>query len=98
VVSRHTPDAAVFGPTQITDETGEPAGDPPVGPDTGTTPTYRLKVSRGGAKASKSSQKLVVFSAIRVGDDVIVAEGSCPWSEREVWERRLVQLVGSLRP
>lgn len=98
VQARHTLDAAVYGPTQITDQTGEPTGDPAVGPDPSATPTYRLKVSRGGAKASRSSEKLVVFSAIRVDKDVIVAEGSCPWSEREVWERRLIQLVGSLRP
>lgn len=98
VFNRHTPDAAVFGPTQITDVTGEPTGDPAVGPDTAAAPTYRLKVSRGGARASKASEKLVVYSAIRVGNEVIVAEGSCPWSEREAWERRLIQLVGSLRP
>ena len=98
VRARHTLDAAVFGPTQITDRAGDPEGDPAVGPDPGTTPTYRLKVSRGGPKASRASEKLVVFSAIRVGGEVVVAEGSCPWSEREVWERRLIQLVGSLRP
>jgi hypothetical protein len=96
--ARNTLDADVFGPTQISDRTGEPEGDPAVGPDPAAAPTYRLRISRGGPKASRASEKLVVYAAIRSGGDVIVAEGSCPWSEREVWERRLVQLVGSLRP
>lgn len=98
VHARHTLDAAVYGPTQIVEQSGEPVGDAPIGPDSTLTSTFRLKVSRGGPKASRVSEKLVVYSAIRVEDRVIVAEASCPWSEREIWERRLIQIVGSLRP
>ena len=57
----------------------------------------RLKVSPGGAYASKSAEKLVVYAAIETPDGVVVAEASCPWAQREVWEKRLIQLVGSLR-
>lgn len=97
VRKRHTPDAELFGPTAITELTGDPVGDPPVGDEKAVAPVARLKVSPGGENASKSAEKLVVYSAIKVGDEVIVAEGSCPWAQRAAWERRLMQLVGSLR-
>jgi hypothetical protein len=97
VRKRHSPDPEVFGPTRITDLTGDPAGDATPGPADGGLPATRLMVSPGGENASKSAEKLVVFSAIRVGDAVVVAEGSCPWPQRAAWERRLIQLVGSLR-
>lgn len=97
VRQRHTRDPEVFGPTTITELSDEPEGVPVSGADTSATPTMRLRVSPGGEDASRSAEKLVVYSAIRVGDAVVVAEGSCPWSERAVWERRLMRLVGSLR-
>jgi hypothetical protein len=97
VRKRHTPDAELFGPTAITELTGDPVGDPPVGDEKTVAPVARLKVSPGGENASKSAEKLVVYSAIKVGDEVIVAEAQCPWAQRATWERRLMQLVGSLR-
>ncbi len=97
VRKRHSPDPEVFGPTRITELTGDPAGDAAPGPEGGGTLAVRLQVSPGGENASKSAEKLVVYSAIRSGDAVVVAEGSCPWTQRAALERRLIRLVGSLR-
>ena len=97
VRKRHTLDPEVFGPTKITEVTEDPVGDPPPGPDDGGAPTTRLKVSPGGENASRSAEKLVVYAAVKSGDAVVVAEGSCPWTQRAVWERRLIQIVGSLK-
>ena len=97
VKKRHSPDPEVFGPTQITELTGEPAGDPPIGEEATAIAPVRLKVSPGGANASKSAEKLVVYAAIRSDNKVIIAEANCPWTQREIWERRLNQLVGSLQ-
>jgi hypothetical protein len=87
-----------IAPTDFTEITGEPLGEPPPGDGPANSPTKRLKVRPGGANADPASEKLVVYAALKVGEDVIVAEGSCSWSDRETWERRLIQLVGSLRP
>lgn len=97
VRKRHTLDPQVFGPTKIIELSGEPEGDALPTPEATSAPTTRLRVSPGGENASRSAEKLVVYSAIRVGDVVVVAEGSCPWAERATWERRLIRLVGSLR-
>lgn len=80
----------------ITEWTGEPAGDPPLGPENDSIPVTRLRVT-GGADADPSSARLIVFSALAVGDKTIVAETSCKWKEREIWERRMMQIVRSLR-
>ncbi len=87
-----------IAPTDFTEITGEPLGEAPPGEVKAHAPITRLKVRPGGATADPASEKLVVYSVIKVGDDVVLAEGSCSWSEREVWEQRLIQLVGSLRP
>ena len=97
VRKRHTRDPSVFGPTAITEVTGDVAGDGPTDA-VGGLPARRLKVSPGGPDASKVAEKLVVFAAMKSGDAVVVAEANCPWSQKDVWERRLVQFVGSLRP
>ncbi len=98
VRKRYTRDPAVFGPTAIEPVTGDLAGDAPVGAVAEGLPARRLKVSPGGADASKVAEKLVVFAAMAAGDSVVVAEASCPWSQKDVWERRLALLVGTLRP
>lgn len=85
-------------PTDFTEVSDEPLGEAPPGEVKANAPTKRLKVRPGGAIADSSSEKLVVYAAIKVGEDVIVAEASCAWADREIWERRLLQLVGSLRP
>ncbi|HET6576401.1 MAG TPA: hypothetical protein VFG68_22570 [Fimbriiglobus sp.] len=97
VRKRHTLDPEVFGPTKFVELTGEPEGDALPAPEAAGTPPMRLRVTPGGENAARSAEKLVVYSAIRVGDVVVVAEGSCPWSERAVWERRLIRVVGSMR-
>ncbi len=97
VRKRHTRDPNVFGPTAITEVTGDVVGDGPADA-AGGLPARRFKVSPGGPDASKVAEKLVVFAAMKSGDSVVVAEANCPWSQKDVWERRLVQFVGSLRP
>ncbi len=86
VRQRHTPDPEVFGPTKITEVTGD--AKPPDGAS-----VTQLRVTTGGANASRSAEKFVAYSAIKVGEDVVIAEGSCPWPERVLWESRLVRLV-----
>lgn len=92
-----TRDPAVFGPIVFVEQTEPPFGDTPPGPDSPpATQVNRLNVTSGSEDTGKT-RKLVVYAAIKVGSDVVVAAGSCPWDEREVWERRLVKLIGSLR-
>lgn len=79
------------------DLTGDPEGDPPVGPETSDAPVARVKLTVGGADAFRSADKLIVISAVAAEGKVVVAEASCPWKERAVWERRLMQLLGSLK-
>ena len=100
VRERNTPDAELFQTeTRITDETGpvDPDVDPAIGPEVKTIEPMRLLFEPENAEISRSLRKFVVYSAIRVGDQVIIAEAKCPASERSVWENRLIQLVGSLR-
>jgi hypothetical protein len=47
---------------------------------------------------SRSFEKFVVYSAMTSGNQTVVAQAWCKWSDRNLWERRLTQLVGSLRP
>ena len=82
---------------RVEEWSGDPAGDPPAGPEDHDIPVVRLKVSYG-SDALRSADKLVVFTALALGDRTIVAEGSCSWRERAIWERRLMQLTRSLRP
>lgn len=97
VRARHSPDPKLFGPTAIEpaagDVQGEPASPGEVPPTLAVT---RLTARATGAGASASSDKLVVFSVAALGGKVVVAETTCPLNERAIWERRLVQLVGSL--
>jgi hypothetical protein len=41
--------------------------------------------------------KLIVVAAIEVNGKVVAVEAICPWDQRAIWERRLVNLAGSLR-
>ncbi len=96
VRKENTRDPAAFGPTAFDELTEPPAGDAPPGPEATGTAVRRLRATSGSDDTGKSV-RLVVFAGVRVGGDVMTAEASCPWDEREIWERRLVQLVGSLR-
>ncbi len=90
-------DPEVFGKFSLTELTAEPSGDPPIGEDEPNVAPLRFKVSPVDPNASKSVEKLVVYSAIRVDDKIAIVEASCPWSQREIWERRLIQFAGSLK-
>ena len=83
-------------PVEFAEQTGEPEGDPPAESAGPGVPSVRLKMTVGDADSFRSADKLVVLSAVAAGGKVVVAEASCPWKERAVWERRLVQFVGSL--
>ncbi len=97
VRKENTRDAEAFGKSEFTELTDPPAGDAPPGPDDlPATPVRRLNVTYGSDDTGKT-RRLLAFAAVRVGGDVVVAAASCPWDEREVWERRLVQLLGSLK-
>jgi hypothetical protein len=94
----YTRDPDVFGKFTVTELTGDPEGEPSPGEEPGGIPATRFAVTVDDPNASRSVEKLVVFSAIRIGDKVVVAEANCPLNQRKVWERKLVQFVGSLRP
>jgi hypothetical protein len=89
-------DEEVFGKREIMPVEEPPTGDPPAGPE-GGRPTGRLRVAPADPNVT-SGQKLVVYSGLPTDAGLVVAMASCPWAERAIWERRLIQLVGSLRP
>ena len=80
---------------KFTEVTDAPAGDPVQNTVDGLVPVVRLRSTVSG---DRNLSRLMVISAIRIGDRVVVASGWCPWADREVFEARLVQIVGSLRP
>ena len=96
VRAENTRDPAAFGPTAFAEVPDPPAGDAPPGPEGSAVPVRRLRVTSGSDDSGKAV-RLVAFAGVRVGGEVVTAEASCPWDEREAWDRRLVQLVGSLR-
>lgn len=76
------------------ERTGPPDGDPPSSSLETSAPVVRLQMTVQGAS---SYSKLLVISAIKVGDRVVVVSASCGWSDREVFESKLIQIAGSLR-
>lgn len=97
VRGRHTRDPELFGPIEIKPVAGDIQGDPlPDAPDAALA--VRLAVRHTKEGVSAAADKLIVYAAVPVGTDLVVAEASCPLDERAVWERRLVRFVGSLRP
>ncbi|MGL6076056.1 MAG: BRcat domain-containing protein [Fimbriiglobus sp.] len=98
VSARYTKDPETFGKKNVTEVTTQPSGDEQIGPESKQAPVMRLQISPADANISRASEKLVVYSAIIVGDKLVIAEASCPWPQRETWEKRLIQLTGSLRP
>lgn len=80
----------------LVERTSDPEGDPAVEPADGGTPVHRatLDISLGnGAKI----RKLVAYSAIASDGKVVIAEASCQFKDREVWEFRLMQIVSTLK-
>jgi hypothetical protein len=76
------------------ERTGEPQGDPVS--NTVETPTQVVRMQMTVQGASNFS-KLVVVSAAKIGDRVVVVHGSCGWNDRELFESKLAQIAGSLR-
>ena len=94
---RYARDPELFGPVEIKPAVGAVQGDPlPEAPD--AAPAVRLTVRHVKEGALAAADKLVVYAAVSMAGNLVVAEASCPLDERGVWERRLVRLVGSLRP
>ena len=73
---------------------GNPDGDPPSNPVDTPTPVVRMQMTVQGAS---SFSKLLVLSAAKVGDRVVVVYAHCSWGDREVFEAKLMQIAGSLR-
>ncbi|MFO0938166.1 MAG: hypothetical protein U0798_16805 [Gemmataceae bacterium] len=70
-------------------EGDDPVGEPPANP----VATTRFKIYH---PKSPDSAKLVVISALATNGKVVAVEATCLWRERSVWERRLVNLAGSI--
>jgi hypothetical protein len=79
----------------VTEVTGELDGDPATVVGPATAPVVRLKA---GVMEAKSATRLIVVSAVRVGEKVIVARASCGWDDRATYEAKLIQIAGSLQP
>lgn len=85
-------------PLTLTPVTDDFQGDdPPSGPPGPLNPTaavtrYEVRYENGDA----SSRKFVVVATLAAGKNVIVAVGESSLNQRRAWEKRLVQLVGSL--
>jgi hypothetical protein len=64
-----------------------------------TPPGELLKVTRLklNHEENTASSKFIVFSVKQMNDKLVVVEGICPWSDRSIWEQRLMNLVGSLQ-
>jgi hypothetical protein len=93
----YTREPETFGEFKVAEVAGDPEGEPTPGDEDPAGPVTRLAVTAADPNVSKSVEKLVVFAAVKVGDKVVVAEAQCQLAQRKVWERRLVQFVGSLR-
>jgi hypothetical protein len=94
VRSRYDREAELFGPTKLTELTDEPQGDPPAHTEQEGIETVRL---RADSERSSTRSKLHVLAAVTVGGKVVGVEARCPWSDRGLWERRLIHIAGSLR-
>lgn len=84
----------------FTELTGEPAGNQPPTAK-GPTPVVRFE-SRVVDPATKkvisdTESRLVVASAVRVGDKTVVLHCWCELKKREVFEARFIQIASSLR-
>lgn len=79
----------------LTDITGDYQGDDlPSGPPNPTATISRFEVRY--PNDTSSSRKFVVAATLDAGKTTVVAVGECPLRQRKSWEKRLVQLVGSL--
>jgi hypothetical protein len=77
---------------KFTERTADPEGD--ATPVDQATPVVRIQAMVPGAT---SASRLLVVSAIKVGDKVVVASAWCAWGDRGLFETKLAQIAGSLR-
>lgn len=68
--------------------------DPPSGPPKPSAPLSRYEVRYENGDAS--ARKFIAVSTLDSGKKVVVAVGECNLRQRKTWEKRLVQVVGSL--
>ncbi|MGL4423201.1 MAG: hypothetical protein ACRCZF_21240, partial [Gemmataceae bacterium] len=95
IQDRYTKRSDLFGPTKLNPINTEPQGDPP-----GNTELPLRDVVRLHAESVKdpATSRLLILSAVTTGGKTVGVEVSCPWSERHLWERRLMQIAGTLQP
>lgn len=79
---------------------GDPEGDDVAGTLDNGTPFVRARFTATSTEGQGAISKLLVISAAAAGNKTVIAEGSCDWKkvDREPWEKRLIQIVSSLRP
>ncbi|CAN5208824.1 hypothetical protein BH11PLA2_BH11PLA2_01930 [soil metagenome] len=85
----------LYGIKKWNDITGAAQGDSPAAGDTAGS-----KVASYHAEQTDDPRvsKFVVLNAIALPDGKVIGiEMSCPWKDRGVWEKRLMQLAGSLK-
>ena len=82
---------------QIKELTDDAQGDdPPAGPPQPPAAVTRYEVRYANGNAE--SRKFVAVAAMDAGGKRIVAVGYSVLRQRKSWEKRLVQIVGSLSP
>lgn len=88
-------DAEARGTNTFQVLTGPAEGDPASGTVEATAPVVRLR-SKNDRSAGYSW--LIVVSAIKLDDKLVVAHARCPWPQRAAFETKFVQITSSLRP
>ena len=94
VLTRKSRNPELFAEFQFEELTEPPKGDEPQGdPPADPIPTRRWKMTH---PQSPESARLIVVSAIDVNGKIVAVEATCLWRQREIWERRLVAIAGTL--
>lgn len=94
VLTRKSRNPELFAEFQFEELKELPVGDEPQGDQpTDPVPTRRWKMTH---PKSPESARLIVVSAIDANSKIVAVEATCLWRQREVWERRLVAIAGSL--
>ncbi len=75
--------------------TGDSESDPPTDIVEPTSAVVRLKSTVQG---SRDQSRLIIVSALPMGDKLIVVRAQCDYKDHEFFELKLMQLAGSLRP
>ena len=82
------------GTNTFTKIEGEPEGEAVRDTAPANTPVLRL---RSKNDRSRDHSWLIALSAIRVGDKVVGVHARCSWEQRQMFEPKFIQIVGSLR-